>query len=174
MSKIAITGKDIIEYDGKDHTGAFKELNFKFKSLADGRLDLDVCNREFYVDLDFVLRHGLMNDIIYKKYYKGSEQYKKYYNEGKQAFLDGKNDPLDNSYTDKKNDWLNDLQVKGYPWYEGYRETKSNFYEQKYKLEEMQNEIRGIVKKYGLEIEYSDEYCDPYAITPEGYQVKLA
>ena len=135
IKNIRITGRDIIELDGLDHTGALEDLGVLYKYK--GALDPSVCNLKFNVDLDFILRHGLMNDEIYKKYYKRSNLYKIYYKEGEQAFLDGKNDPCDNPYTNKsikdRDYYLDDLMVKGYPWYDGYREAEEIFYKKNIK-----------------------------------------
>lgn len=175
MKNIKITGRDIIETDGEDHTGALKELGVEYTYKGDGLLDSSICNLTFMVDLDFILRHGLMNHEIYEVHYKGSKEYDKYYNEGKQAFLDGKeeNNPYNNKTIKDEDYWLNDHMVKACPWFDGYRETEKALAYKKYKLDEFQKEIRAVIEKYGLILEYTDEYGTPYVKTKEGYISKL-
>lgn len=177
-NKIKVSGRNFVFWDGEDHTGALKELGIDYKGYEDKITYAKICNSWFEVDLDFILRHGALDNEIYEKHYKGSEEYLKYYNEGKQAFLNG--NPQDNPYiwsdlkTDPDEYWTNKHKKWGCPWFDGYRETEKEYNENKYKLTQMQNEIREIVKKYGLVINYTDEYGTPYAQTPEGYTVELA
>lgn len=171
---IKITGKDIIGMDGEDHTGALKELGVKFKS---NKRD-EVWNREFEVDLDFILRHGhLMNDEIYENHYKGSSEYRRYYNEGREAYLAGKEEdpPYGTGTIDDSDYWNTSLYHKCYPWYDGYRKTQAAAMKKKYDIKAMQKEIRAIIKRHGLTVKDCDEYPGSYsyAETPEGYFVKL-
>ena len=181
-NKIKITLRDIVGTNGKDNTGALKELNFPYNDNK----DRDKWGHVFEVDLDFIIRHGRYTargpngDLdIYNEYYKGSPTYMKYYNEGVRAFWDGKDDPCDNPHTnsDLNNDpeeyWLNKLVGRGYPWYDGYRETEKRINKEKYKLNEFQDEVLGLVKKYGLEIKYTDEYNYPYLITKDGFSLNF-
>ncbi len=177
-NKITIIGEDIIGCDGQDHTGALKELGVEYTYNGSGLLDPNICQMIWKVDLDFVIRHGLLNDVIYEQHYKGSPEYIKYWQEGKEAFLAGKDDPCDNPYTDSDMSdpgyWKDVLRWKGYPWYDGFRETEAETREKKYKLIAFQKEIAKVVKKYGLTIKYTDEYNSPYCVTPEGYNVDFA
>lgn len=59
------------------------------------------------------------------------------------------------------------------PWFWGYRAAAQAHFNARYRLEEMQARIRAIVAEHGLTVEYSDEYSDPYAKTPEGFTCKL-
>lgn len=175
MKNIKITGRDIIETDGKDNTGAFVELGYAFTPRTGGEMETKVCNAVFKVDLDFVLRHGLLNDEINKKHYKHSDEYKKYYNEGKAAFLAGtdEDNPYDTGTIKDPLYWNTSIMHKRYPWFEGYREAEAATANKKHKLDEFHNEIKAVIRKYGLILEYSDEYGDPYAKTPDGFVTKL-
>ena len=174
---ITITGNDIIGTDGKDHTGALVELGVPFVARSDGFLDPEINNREFDVDLDFVLRHGLIDARIYESHYKGSEEFNRYYNEGKAAFLAGKEggpNPYDTGTIHDEGYWNTSIYHRRYPWYDGYRETQLAFYTNKYKLDAFQQEIKDVISKYGLTLDYEDEYGHPYVKTPEGYTLQLA
>ena len=184
MKNIKITLRDIVGVNGKDNTGALTELGFQYKDPRDrDKWDSTV----FLVDLDFIIRHGRYNasgpngDMdLYKEHYKGSPQYMKYYEEGKQAFFDRKDDPLDNPYTNSNlvNDsdeyWLNKLVGRGYPWYDGYRETEAKFNEDKYKIKEFKKEVKKLAEKYDFKIEHEDEYGYPYLVTPDGFRLDFA
>lgn len=99
-----------------------------------------------------------------KKKKVGSKTYLKYYNEGEKAYFDGKDDPCDNPYTDG-----DDLFKKGYPWYDGYRQAKSKFNENKYKIPEFKEKVLKLIKEYGFKIYYDDEYGRPYLETDDQY-----
>ena len=60
------------------------------------------------------------------------------------------------------------------PWYHEYRGTADIYFKEKYKLIELQNKVRKLVKDHGCDIKYTDEYGTPYVETPEGYQIELA
>lgn len=99
--------------------------------------------------------------------------YLKYFNEGMTAFhkcLDPNKE--DNPYGISKKE--KDLFYKGYPWFHGYRDASQKYFNKKYKIEEMKEKIRKIVKEYNLILKYSDEYGDPYVETPEGFYSKIA
>ena len=104
------------------------------------------------------------------------EIYIKYFNEGAEAFNKCLDPNLeDNPYGSKWPENPNyDLFYKAYPWYDGYRTASKEYFTNKYDLNTMQDDIRDVASKHGLTIEYSDEYSDPYAKTPEGFIVKLA
>lgn len=167
MKNIKITGEDIIGFDGKDPTGALKELGIKFKPLLSG-YETKIGKLTFRVDLDFVLRHGLLNKEIYNNHYIGTEEYLKYFNEGKECFERG-GDQCENEHLNAK-----DFYHKRCPWYDGFRQTRDSFFKKKYNLDNFQEEIKSVIKKYGLTLEYTDEYHSPYAKTPEGFVVELA
>ena len=166
---IIITGRDIIGWDGTDRTGALAELGVSFTPPKGGGLDTAVAAMRFQVDLDFVLRHDLLDSIIYQEHYKGSPRYQQHYGEGRDAFLAGK--PEDPPYEDSANE---SIYLRHYPWYDGYRETRKRVANEKYRLSAMKDRIRAIVAEHGCKIEYTDEYGTPYAVTPEGYNVELA
>ena len=175
MKNITITGRDIIEYDGRDHTGALKELGIEYISRTDGCFDSKIGDLIFQVDLDFVLRHALLDEQIYNKYYKKSEEYKKYYNEGRDAYLAGQEEdsPYDTGTTADKDYWTTSVYHKRHPWYDGYRETETKTAEDKYQIKQMNEELKAVVAKYGLQIEYEDEYGYAYGKTPEGYDFRF-
>lgn len=164
---ITITGEDIIGWDGTDRTGALKELGVLMPKKATWAA---TCAMTFQVDLDFVLRHDLLDEANYKSHYRDSPQYMVYHEEGKQAFLAGRDES--NPYHREEN--VN-IRLRAYPWYDGYRETQAATMEAKYLLTMMQKEIRAVIAKYGLTVEDCDEYpaSYSYAKTPEGYHVKL-
>lgn len=174
---ITITGRDIIGWDDQDHTGALKELGVEFRPLKHG-IDPLIADMTFQVPLDFVLRHGhLMNDEIYDSHYRGSTEYLRYYNEGRDAYLAGKEEepPYDTGTTDDPDYWTTSIYHKRYPWYDGYREARDNALEKRHAIRAMQAEIREVVERHGLTVEDCDEYpaSYSYAKTPEGYPIKL-
>jgi hypothetical protein len=166
MKNITILGRDIIDGDAPDIVKAFKELGVVYTPPKRG-VDLTFAENVFNVDIDFILRHNLMNNDIYDKHYKYTAEYLKYHNEGAQAFLDGKDDPTDNPYDDF------DLWKRAYPWYDGYRKTQKTFYTEKYKTEEFLNKVRALAKNYNLSINHESEYGYAYFSTPEGYAIHL-
>lgn len=176
MKNIKITGRDIIGFDGLDHTDAFKELGVELKP-SDIEFDSELQGLTFNVDLDFVLRHGLLDRDIYDNHYAGTEEYLKYFNEGKECFERG-GDESENQHNNfsiaDKDFWTESIYHKRYPWYDGFRQTRDSFFKKKYNLDNFQEEIKSVIKKYGLTLEYTDEYHSPYATTPEGFVVQLA
>ena len=176
MKTITITGRDIIEYNGNDNTGALAELGVTFTPRNDGCFDTDIANLTFQVDLDFVLRHGLLDNRISESHYKGSSEYLRYYNEGRDAYLAGKEEdpPYDTGTVVDPDYWRNSIHHKRYPWYDGYRETRAAVMETKYRIKDMQAKIARIIKKHELVLDHEDEYGYPYAKTSEGYTVKLS
>ncbi len=175
---ITITGRDIIEINGRDNTGALAELGVAFIPRTDGYFDNEVADLTFQVDLDFVLRHGLLDQHISDAHYKGTPEYLCYYNEGRDAFLAQEGNEADNPHDTgtiaDPDYWTQSIYRKRYPWYEGYRETQSRVMDERYRLKEMQDKIRTIVAAHGCQIDYTDEYGTPYVKTPEGYVIELA
>ncbi len=103
--------------------------------------------------------------------YLKSEEYSQYYKEGEVAFLAGL--PEDNPYHKIYGDTDGHSRYV-IPWYIGYREIQKKTYREKYKLDEFHNEIESVIKKYGLTLDYTEEYGSPFVRTPEGYYVELA
>ena len=103
------------------------------------------------------------------------EVYLIYYNEGKQAFLESldpttENNPYGLKYPKNPNQ---DTFYRAYPWFDGFRDASKDYFNNKYKLDEMQETIKQVIKNYGLELKYEDEYGYPYCKTPEGYTINL-
>ncbi len=162
-NKIRITGYDIIGWSGLDETGALKELGIDFTPLEAGYCQ-NVAAMEFWVDLDFVIKHELWNNNIYNNFYKGSPKYLEYYNLGAEAFNKTKSIHEDNPFNEDT-----ERRLRTFPWYEGFREAKDTYFKEKYKLGEFQTEVRGLIEKYGLILDYCAENNRPYIQTPEGY-----
>lgn len=166
--KFKITGFDIVRTDGEDHTGALKELGYEYSYTRENYGK--IYNIDFDVDIDFCIKHGITNYFIAQKY-KETEDYKKYFDEGKLAYLNGleRNNPY-NKKTIKDSDyWENHHAFKAIPWFDGYDETKKEFNYKKYKIDEFKKEILMLVKRYGFDVEYEDEYNMPFLITKDGY-----
>jgi hypothetical protein len=110
------------------------------------------------------------------------DTYLKYWEEGRQAFLtclDAKHELNPYCYKaseDKENNHklYKIFITKGYPWFNGYRYARGEYFWKKYRLEEMRQKIAKIVEEHGLSIDYTDEYCTPFAQTPEGFTLELA
>lgn len=62
---------------------------------------------------------------------------------------------------------------KRHGWFDGYRESKRKYFNEKYKLPELQGKIRELIESYGLVIKFEDEYNWPYMETPEGFGARL-
>lgn len=171
---ITITGEDIVGWDGEDHTGAFAELGVSYAGEAEYAA---VMTRVFEVSLDFVLRHGLIDQRIYDNHYKGTLEYLRYYNEGRDAYLAGQDEdnPHDTGTVNDPGHWNTSIYHKRYPWYDGYRETQAAAMEEKYHIKAMQAEIRAVIERHGLTVQDCDEYPESYssAKTPQGFFVKL-
>ncbi len=167
--KIKITGDDIIGWDHHDPTGALKELGVEYKPWGLPKNNIaEVKAMEFEVDMDFILRHDLLDYKTYS-YYQKTEIYKKYYDEGWNAFkADG---PL---YARCPYDLeKNKLHEKVYPWLEGFRSVQWEFFQNKYRLDQFREELQALFSKYGLQLCESDEYSPSRIRTPEGYECSL-
>lgn len=93
----------------------------------------------------------------------------KIWQEGEDAFNATLSVDENNPYGNNKG-YLSELRS---PWYFAFREAKRVYFENKYKIPELQAAIRRLVIDHGLEIKYDDEYNTPYGETPEGYGIAL-
>lgn len=164
--EIKITGQDICGWNGEDETGALKELGIKYGGHKSSDYP-EILNKFWFVDIDFVLRHHLMNPIIYEKFYKKTDQYKKYYAEGAGSYND-KNLTCDNPYQEDEN-----LFERRDPWGDGYREEERNVQFKKYKIASFLKEFNDLVEKYNLAKDFGLEYNDLMLKTPDGYYIEL-
>lgn len=95
--------------------------------------------------------------------------FEKLYKEGEEAFNSTLSIHERNPYIDNKG-YLSEWRC---PWFYGFRNAKKKYFEEKYKIPELQKALRELIFSYGLSIEYDDEYGTPYGITPEGYVIAL-
>ena len=63
---------------------------------------------------------------------------------------------------------------KRHDWFLGYRNASNQYFDEKYKIIELQKKIRELIFSHGLQIEYTDEYNTPYMVTPEGFSISIA
>jgi hypothetical protein len=103
----------------------------------------------------------------------------KYYDEGSRYFhevLDP--DKQDNPYGNRPSGeidadgWKKEYEKRGL-WFDGFKDSAKKYFNDKYKIPELQYKIRNLIFSYGLTIEYDLEYDTPYGITPEGFTVIL-
>jgi hypothetical protein len=101
----------------------------------------------------------------------GDEEFEKYWEEGKQAFLKCLDpEAQDNPYSD----FTDYRQAWRLPWFGGFRTTCTDYFNEKYKILELQSKIRALILSHGLKIEREPEYNTPYAKTPEGFVIVIA
>jgi hypothetical protein len=98
----------------------------------------------------------------------------KYYEEGKIAFSKTLN-PIDkpNPYGWPEGNAIDEITKRNL-WFDGYRNASKEYFNNKYRIPELQNAIRNLILSHGLEIEYDSEYDTPYGRTPEGYVIVIA
>lgn len=63
--------------------------------------------------------------------------------------------------------------AKNRSWFDGYRESKRAYFNNKYNIPELQGKIRKLIESYGLVVKFEDEYHMPYMETPEGFEANL-
>lgn len=63
--------------------------------------------------------------------------------------------------------------AKNRAWFDGYRESKRAYFNNKYNILELQEKIRKLIESYGLVVKFEDEYNWAYMETPEGFEANL-
>lgn len=175
MNFVKLKGERIIGCNGEDNTGALAELGVPYVGYSDKEAYYKICQMVFEVPLDFVLRHGRLDAESYEVY-KTTEEYKKYFNEGREAYLNGTdevNNPYDTATKADENYWFDSIYRKRYPWYDGYRKTEIDLNFKEYNLKEFEREFKELCKKYQLITHREDEYGYLFLKTKRGYIYNL-
>jgi hypothetical protein len=76
------------------------------------------------------------------------------------------------SSTYSKEEWRVEWP-KNRGWFSGYRDSKKKYFNDKYRIPELQSKVWALISSYGLAIKFEDEYHYAYMETPEGFESRI-
>ena len=97
------------------------------------------------------------------------EIYDRYFEEGRADFLKSLDPNLYPHRYSGSDEWY-----EGFPWRQGFTAECDRYFTEKYRIAELQREVKRLVESRGCTVEYTDEYQTPYLKSPEGWIYELA
>lgn len=129
------------------------------------------------MDIDNINTFACQADLLKFCCQKEGKEFQKYYDEGRGCFHSN----LDKWRSDHNlNPYIKNTGTRDYSqtgpariWRLGFCDAVRAFFFGKYNLNDMNKELLAIADKYGIGIEFDDEYGLPEGKTPEGFTFGL-